>query len=143
MRVKTISVFGLGAAALFLSCRGGGSPEETWETFNGHMAAKEFARAAAAVYDNDWAGLPPAALTARRAAYATVLADEYVRDDLDYGRGELRERVKVGPDAVELSVAYPRRSRPATATLYRLRFGRVDGVWYYLPPAEMLSSRGG
>ncbi len=115
-------------------CGGGGSPEEAVETFNGHMAAKDFERAAAVVYLREWAGLPAADVGARRAAYAGYLAKQYDDEGLDYGRAEITGREKAGPDAVEFVVIYPLRSRPAAARVTRaMAVTRIDGLWYYVP----------
>lgn len=132
---RTLAIFPLGAALLTTSCGGGGgTPEETAETFNGHMAAKDFERAAASVYCRGWLGAPGAELAAKRAAYADVLAERYDGDDLDYGRAEITERTRRSGGEVELVVTYRRRARPAgPPVVLKLTVKEVEGRWYYVP----------
>lgn len=126
------------AAALCaaLGCTGAGTPEETLEAFHGHMAAKDFARAAALTsYPDAPAGSALKESVAR-------LAETYDAEDLDYGRAEIRERRRLGPDEVEFTVTYPRRSRPSTPpTARRVTLKKMRGGWYVAPetmgPTEM------
>jgi hypothetical protein len=121
----------LAASLAALCCAGGGSPEETLETFNGLMAAKDFEGAAAVVCVRDMEGAPAADLDARRAAYAGYLAEQYDDEDLDYGRAEIKERKKTGPDDVELTVVYPLRSKAAAPRAARtVAATRIGGRWY-------------
>jgi hypothetical protein len=122
----------LAAAALgaALACAGAGSPEETLEAFHGHMAAKDFARAAELVSCRG-AEAGPEAPVAR-------LAEVYERDDLDYGRAEMGERRPGGPGEVEFTVSYRRRSRPSTPPVTRrVAVEQRRGGWYVIvePPA--------
>jgi|GEM_PF-2007204 hypothetical protein len=132
---RTLAIFPLGAALLAISCGGGGgTPEETVETFNGHMAAKDFEGATALVYCRDWPGAPGAELEAKRAAYADVLAKRYDGDDLDYGRAEITERTRRSRDEVEFAVAYRRRAGPSgPPAVLKLTVKEVEGRWYYVP----------
>ncbi len=110
---------------------GGGTAEETVETFHGHMAAKDFERAAAVVHRAEWS---PAEVDARRADYAELLAEEYDAGDLDYGRAEIKERERVSADEVAFVVLYPRRSRPAGPRASReITVRKIAGRWYYEP----------
>lgn len=132
---RTLAIFSLGAALLAVSCGGGGgTPEETLETFNGHMAAKDFERAAGLVYCRDWLGASGAELAAERAAYADVLAERYDGDDLDYGRAEITERTRRSRGEVEFAVAYRRRARPSgLPVVLKLTVKEVEGRLYYVP----------
>jgi hypothetical protein len=113
---------------------GGGTPEETVETFNGHMAVKDFERAAAVVYCSDWPAAPAAEVDARRAEYAEVLAEQYDGDDLDYGRAEIEDRERISADEVEFAVLYPGRSQPAGPRATRkITVRKIGGRWYYEP----------
>lgn len=114
------------AAALWATggCTGAGTPEETLEAFHGHMAAKDFSRAA------DLASFPAAGADAGREDIAARLAEAYDAEDLDYGRAEIRERKRLGPEEVEFAVAYPRRSRPSTPpATRRVTVKRMRGGW--------------
>ncbi len=135
MARRTLAIFPLGAALVATTCGGGGgTPEETVETFNGHMAAKDFERAASLVYRRDWPGAPGAELAAKRAAYAEVLAERYDGDDLDYGRAEITERTRGSGGEVEFVVAYRRRARPSgLPVVLKLTLKEVEGRWYYVP----------
>jgi hypothetical protein len=113
---------------------GGGTPEEAVETFNGHMAVKDFGRAAAVVYRAEWAEEPPAELERLRAEYAAELANRYDEEDLDYGRAEIKERARLAADEVEFTVLYPLRSRPTGPRASRKMTARkIAGRWYYQP----------
>jgi hypothetical protein len=113
----------LGAAS---GCTGAGTPEETLEAFHGHMAAKDFARAA------DLVSYPGA----EREVTAARLAEAYDADDLDYGRAEIRDRRRLGPEEVEFAVSYPRRSRPSTPPVTRwVPVKRMRGRWFVMPEA--------
>ena len=117
------------AAALYAAsgCAGTGTPEETLEAFHGHMAAKDFVRAADLVSYLD-AG--PGAGPGERAAR---LAATYDAGDLDYGRAEIRERRRLGPEEVDLTVTYPRRSRPSTPPVARrVTLRKMRGGWYII-----------
>jgi hypothetical protein len=113
---------------------GGGTPEEAVETFNGHMAAKDFVRAAAVIYRAEWAELPPAEVERSRAEYATTLAGRYDDGDLDYGRAQIEDRARLSTDEVEFTVSYPLRSRPTGPRARRKMIVRkIAGRWYYQP----------
>jgi len=123
------------AAALCatLGCAGTGTPEETLEAFHGHMAAKDFARAA------DLVSCPGAGVDAEREEYAARLAATYDGGDLDYGRAEIRERRSRGPGEVEFTVSYPRRSQPSTPpATRRVTVRKIRGGWYcIIEPTEL------
>jgi hypothetical protein len=113
-----------------LACAGSATPEETVEVYHGHMAAMDFDGAARVVY-------VPAGNAAE------VLAREYERDGLDYGRAEIRDREKAGPDEIEFTVAYPRRLAPgAPAVKRRLIVRRIDGIWYCVPAGAGVGDEG-
>jgi hypothetical protein len=113
---------------------GGGTPEETVETFHGHMAVKDFERAAAVVYCSEWSDLPAAEVEGRRAEYAASLAGRYDGDDLDYGRAEIRERERISVDKVEFVVLYPLRSTPTGPRAAReITVRKIGGRWYCEP----------
>lgn len=135
MTLKAAITTALAATLAALACGGGGgTPEEAVETFNGHMAAKDFERAAAVVYLSEWAGAPAAEVNARRAAYAGALAERYEDEGLDYGRAEIKEREKKGRDEVEFAVAYALRAKPGGPPATRkMALKKVDGRWYYVP----------
>jgi hypothetical protein len=110
---------------------GAGTPEETLEAFHGHMAAKDFARAAALV------SFPDAGADIGREESAARLAETYAAADLDYGRAEIRERLRRGAEEVEFAVAYPRRSRPSTPPVTRrVSVKRMRGGWYCIIEPE-------
>jgi hypothetical protein len=135
MARRTLAVSTLGAALVATSCGGGGgTPEETIETFNGHMAAKDFERAAALVHCREWLAGPGAELAAKRAAYAELLAKSYDGDDLDYGRAEIMERTRRSGGEVEFAVAYRLRARPSgPPVVLKLTVKEIEGRWYYVP----------
>ncbi|NIT36339.1 MAG: hypothetical protein GTN49_07540 [candidate division Zixibacteria bacterium] len=131
---RTSAIFPLGAALLATFCGGGGTPEEAVETFNGHMAAKDFGLAAGLVYCRDWLGASDAELAAGRAAYADVLAERYDGDDLDYGRAEITERTRRSGSEVGFAVTYRRRARPSgPPVVLELTAKEIEGRWYYVP----------
>jgi len=126
------------AAALWAAsgCTGAGAPEETLEAFHGHMAAKDFGRAAGL------ASYPDAAAGAGAEENAARLAETYDAGDLDYGRAEIRERRRLGPEEVEFTVSYPRRSRPSTPpAARRVTLKKTGGSWFVISettgPTEM------
>jgi hypothetical protein len=113
---------------------GGGTPEEALETFNGHMAAKDFVGAATVVYRAEWAEAPPAEIERLRAEYAASLADRYDEGDLDYGRAQFEDRARLSADEVEFTVSYPLRSRPTGPRARRkMAVRKIAGRWYYQP----------
>ncbi len=130
----------LAVAAAFissgLSCPGGGSAEEAFEVYNAHMATKDFDEAAAVVTCDAWERLPREEQARRRHDYAAQLAAVYDREDLDYGRAEIRGRAHEPGGGVALVVAYPRRSRPsAPPVTLKMTFKKSGAVWYYFVPA--------
>lgn len=134
-REKTATAIIIAAWAATACCGGGGgTPEETVETFNGHMAAKDFERAAGVVYCGEWAEAPAAEVEGRRAEYAESLANRYDGEGLDYGRAEIRDRERVSADEVEFVVLYPLRSRPAGPRASReISVRKIGGRWYLEP----------
>jgi hypothetical protein len=123
---RAIIVAFAGALGAASGCTGAGTPEETLEAFHGHMAAKDFTVAAGLVcYPEPGAG---------REETAARLAQAYDADDLDYGRAEIRERRRLGPEEVEFTVAYPARSRPSTPyAVRRVTLMKMRGGWYVVP----------
>ncbi|UCH77859.1 MAG: hypothetical protein JSU81_09050 [Candidatus Coatesbacteria bacterium] len=130
MRMRTATPL-LFAAAAALGCAGAGTPEETLETFHGHMASRDFRGAAAVVYCTEWEGLPAAEVAAARRAYASVLAAEFDAGGLDYGRAEITDRARAGPNEVRLAVAYRLRARPSgPPQIEEVTVRKIEARWY-------------
>lgn len=143
------NAFGAAAAAMTIlaaGCTGGGgSPEEALETYNAHMASKDFDGAARVVYLEAWEHLPAGEVAASRKEYVARLAEAYDDGHLDYGRAEIKDRGKMAAEVVMLTVEYRRRDEPsAPPILWAMPFKCVGGAWYYFipePPAP--GPRGG
>jgi hypothetical protein len=131
---RAATAFVIAAWAAAACGGGGGTPEEAVETFNGHMAAKDFVGAATVVYRAEWAEEPPTEVERLRAEYAASLAGRYDEGDLDYGRAEIKDRARLSADEVEFTVSYPFRSRPAGPRASRkMTVRKIAGRWYYQP----------
>jgi hypothetical protein len=135
-RKKAATAIIIAAWAATTCCGGGcGTPEETVETFNGNMAAKDFERAASVAYLGEWSDLPATEVEGRRVEFAESLASLYDGEGLDYGRAEIGERERVSSDEVEFVVTYPLRSRPTGPRATRkVTTRKIGGRWYCEPP---------
>lgn len=135
MRTRTAIPLLLGALAA-LGCAGTGTPEETLETFHGHMASRDFPSAAAVVYCPEWEGRPAAEVAEARRAYASVLAREFDAGGLDYGRAEITDRAAAPPGEVRFAVAYRLRARPSGPPQMReVAVKKIEARWYVVPEA--------
>lgn len=139
MKTPRLGALGIALWLLAAACGAGslpaGTPEEALEAFNGHMAARDFASAAAYVYFECWDHTPGQTPAERRAQALESLAWQYDHNDLDYNRAEVTGRGKPAEGFVTLAVAYRKRSAPAGgAATWSMTFKRCDDGWRYFIP---------